>query len=116
MAKDNNTDPATNDPAVTQDTAQDTAQDAARDEVQPEKSAAKGTAVQAASKPEQDEKKKPAETGAVYSADELANAARELFGVPPEVVRAAFKLADKDKATVDEAKKIVKTFMVREVN
>jgi len=50
-----------------------------------------------------------------YSAAELANAARARFGVQPEVVSAALRLAGKDKATLAEAQRIVKTFKEREV-
>ena len=51
-----------------------------------------------------------------YSANDLANAAREQFKVPPEVVKVALKLAGKEKATAEETRQIVKEFMERKVN
>ena len=57
--------------------------------------------------------KAPAESK--YSAADLASAARARFGVPPEVVQAALKVAQVEKATISEAKKIVKAFMGRKV-
>lgn len=52
---------------------------------------------------------------ALYSAADLANAARAKFKVSPEVVTAALKSAKKDKATVTEAEKIIKEFMKKEI-
>lgn len=53
--------------------------------------------------------------GSVYSNEELACAARKIFGVPPEIVRTALKQAGKKKAAVEEAKVIVNKFLLREV-
>ena len=58
-------------------------------------------------------KTKPPESQ--YSAAELAKAARERFDVPPEVVLAALKLAEVDKASIPETERIVRAFMKREV-
>ena len=58
-------------------------------------------------------KKPPSDS--VYSAAELANAARARFKVPPEVVQVALKLAGKKEATLQETQKIVKEFMERKV-
>lgn len=51
----------------------------------------------------------------IYTAAELATAARAKFGTSPEVVAAALKTANKEKATLDEAAAIVKAFLEREV-
>jgi hypothetical protein len=51
----------------------------------------------------------------VYSADEWAAASRAKFNTPPEVVRAALKLAGKAEATAKEAESAVKAFLTREV-
>jgi len=56
-----------------------------------------------------------ASIGSVYSAGELAAAAQKTFGVLPEIVLAAFKYADKDRATIAEAKKIVNSFLSKEI-
>ena len=58
--------------------------------------------------------KTPAES--VYSAKDLTNAARSRFGVPPEVVGVALKLAGKKKATYSETQELVKAFMERKVS
>jgi len=50
-----------------------------------------------------------------YSAVDLAAAARQRFGVPPEVVSAALKQAGKKKTTFADAQRIVKAFMERRV-
>ena len=50
-----------------------------------------------------------------YSADEFSTAAHEQFRTSPDIVMAAFKTAGKDRATLDEAKQIVKGFMERTV-
>lgn len=50
-----------------------------------------------------------------YSVVDLISAARSSFGVPPEIVSAAMKIAGKDKATIDEAKQIIKEFKERKV-
>jgi hypothetical protein len=57
--------------------------------------------------------KKAVETS--YSAADLTTAARARFNVPPEVVKAALKQAGKTKATLTEAKSIIKCFMERKV-
>jgi hypothetical protein len=59
------------------------------------------------------QKAAPAET--TYSAADLANAARARFGVPPEIVTAALRLAGKQRATLTEARQIVTAFMERTV-
>lgn len=51
----------------------------------------------------------------LYTADELAAAARTQFNTAPEVVKTALKMAGKTKATQPEAVKIVKAFLEREV-
>ena len=50
-----------------------------------------------------------------YSAAELSDAARTLFGTTPEVVGAALKTAGRTSATLTEAKRIIAQFRVREV-
>ena len=50
-----------------------------------------------------------------YSATEFAKAAQAQFGVPSEVVVAAFKAVNRDGATLSEAKSIVKKFLNKEV-
>jgi len=60
--------------------------------------------------PVQPTKKEP-----LYSAKDLANAARSKFGVPPEVVTVALKTAGKEKLPLDEAREIVTAFLQREV-
>ena len=51
----------------------------------------------------------------MYTVAELATAAHSVFGVMPECVTAALMCAGKDKATISEAKKIIKNFMDKEV-
>lgn len=51
----------------------------------------------------------------IYSVSELSLAARVKFGTSPEVVAAAFKVANKDKSTLDDAQAIVKAFLERKV-
>lgn len=51
----------------------------------------------------------------IYSVSELSLAARVKFGTSPEVVAAAFKVANKDKATLNDASAIVKAFLERKV-
>lgn len=60
-------------------------------------------------------KKTPTES--VYKVDELANYAEKVFGpnVRSECVIAALKFAGKTEATKVEAKKIVDSFMKKEV-
>lgn len=50
----------------------------------------------------------------VYSRDELIAAASS-FGVKPEVVAGALRLAGKDSLTRAEAEKAIKTFLERKV-
>lgn len=50
-----------------------------------------------------------------YKVKELTEAAETLFGVKPECVTAAFSIAGKEEATEQEAKRIVKDFMNKEV-
>ncbi len=57
--------------------------------------------------------KKPSEI--TYSVAELAGAARARFGVLPEVVTTAMRVANKAKATLPEAKQIIEQFTKREV-
>lgn len=52
---------------------------------------------------------------ATYSTAELAAQARQIFGTTPEVVTVAMRTAEKQKATLDEAKTIVQEFLNREV-
>ncbi len=56
-----------------------------------------------------------AQETAVYTASELAAQAREIFGAAPEAVTAALKTAGIQSASVEDAKKIVKEFLGREV-
>ena len=51
----------------------------------------------------------------VYTVDEFAAAPKSLNVNSPDIIRAAFRLAGKDKATVEEAKKIVTDFKKKEV-
>jgi hypothetical protein len=51
----------------------------------------------------------------LYSAAELSAAARARFGVPPEVVTAAMRMAGKKSATLSDAKEIITKFSKREV-
>lgn len=55
----------------------------------------------------------PAES--VYTAEELAENAGNLFGVRTECVAAALKVAGIKECTVSEAKGIVEAFMKKEV-
>ncbi len=54
-------------------------------------------------------------SAALYTANELAAAARSKFGTTPEVVLAALKTAGKEKAALDDAAAIVKAFLAKEV-
>lgn len=60
---------------------------------------------------------KKTSTESVYGVNELANYAEKVFGanVRSECVVAAFKFAGKTEATKTEAKKIVDSFMKKEV-
>lgn len=51
----------------------------------------------------------------VYTAQELAYNAKALFGVMPECVTAALRMAGIKSCTVNEAKTIVKNFLNQEV-
>lgn len=86
---------------------------------------AKGATIPTGTDGKAEEVKKTPETGigkepkakqeSVYTARELADNARELFGTRPECVTAALKAANKESCTVSEAKEIVGKFMKREV-
>lgn len=52
---------------------------------------------------------------AAYKTAELAARARQMFGTTPEVVTAALNTAGKEAAEVEEARKIVRAFLDREV-
>ena len=66
---------------------------------------AKQTAAQA--------KAEPAES--VYTAEELANNAKNIFGTRKECVAAALKVANVTECTVSKAKEIVEKFLNKEV-
>ena len=57
----------------------------------------------------------PAQAESVYTAEELAENARSLFGVRTECVAAALKVAGIKECTVSETKGIVEAFMKKEV-
>lgn len=57
----------------------------------------------------------PVEAAATYTAAELIAAAPEKFGVSPDVVTAALRMAGKKTATVEEARTIITEFANREV-
>lgn len=57
----------------------------------------------------------PVQTESVYKAEELAENAKNLFGLRTECVAAALKVAGIKECTVSEAKGIVETFMKKEV-
>lgn len=63
-------------------------------------------------------KKKPDKTAtieeSVYNRNELIAAASS-FGVKPEVIAGALKLAGKDKMTKSEAEKAIKLYLERKV-
>lgn len=50
-----------------------------------------------------------------YSVEEFAQAAQNLFSTKPECVVAAFEIAGIKKATEEQAKKIVQSFLEMEV-
>lgn len=56
----------------------------------------------------------PREQDSVYSREELIAAASS-FGVKPEVVAGALRLAGKDSMTKAEAEKAIKQFLARRV-
>jgi molybdopterin biosynthesis enzyme MoaB len=51
-----------------------------------------------------------------YSVAELAANSKTVFGVMPECVIAAFRVAGKEKATKQAAEKIIRDFMKKEVD
>lgn len=55
------------------------------------------------------------EAESVYSVDELADAARDMFGTSPDIVRAALRMADMTESTVSAAKELVEKFRHKEV-
>ena len=50
-----------------------------------------------------------------YSVEEFASAPNSLGVSTPDIIRAAFKVAGKDKATIEEAKNIINKFKLKEV-
>lgn len=56
----------------------------------------------------------PVKPETVYTREELLNGAAS-FGVKPEVLAGAFKLAGKDEMTRTEAEKAIKQFQERKV-
>ena len=56
-----------------------------------------------------------AEAEPEYTVAELAAHSKEAFGVMPECVIAAFRVAGLEKATKQAAEKIISTFMKKEV-
>lgn len=56
-----------------------------------------------------------AETESEYSVAEFAENSKSVFGVMPECVIAAFRVAGIEKATKQAAEKIINDFMKREV-
>ena len=51
----------------------------------------------------------------LYTVQEFAKNSKKLFGVQREVVVTAFKMLNKQRATLSEAKEIVKKFMEKEI-
>lgn len=72
-----------------------------------------GTAADTASVQEGTRRKAPQES--VYTADELAGNAVQLFGVMPECAIVALKMAGITSCTVSQAKELVRAFMKKEV-
>ena len=64
---------------------------------------------------EETEVKTAPEAEPEYTVAELAQHSKAVFGVMPECVIAAFRVAGVEKATKTEAKKIVTKFMTKEV-
>lgn len=62
------------------------------------------------------EKTEPKQTESVYTAEELAESAKEIFGTNYECVAAALKAAGISESTVSVAKEVVKAFTEKEVN
>lgn len=56
-----------------------------------------------------------AKVESVYTAHELAAAAKEVFHASPDIVTAALRIAGVKKATVQEATRIVEDFRKKEV-
>lgn len=61
------------------------------------------------------EKVTPVQAESVYTAEELADNAGNLFGVRTECVAAALKVAGIKECTVSKTKEIVEAFMKKEV-
>jgi hypothetical protein len=59
--------------------------------------------------------KTTAEVEPEYTVAELAQHSKAVFGVMPECVIAAFRVAGLEKATKQAAEKIINTFMKKEV-
>ena len=59
--------------------------------------------------------KTTAEVEPEYTVAELAKHSKTVFGVMPECVIAAFRVAGLEKATKQAAEKIINTFMKKEV-
>lgn len=62
------------------------------------------------------EKTEPKQTESVYTAEELAENAKEIFGTNYECVAAALKAANISESTISVAKEVVKAFTEKEVN
>lgn len=73
----------------------------------------KVSSAESAEKSELKKKKLPVES--VYSAEELADSAKNMFHTRKECVLAALEAAGKKECTVSEAKKMVEAFLKREV-
>ncbi|MEH2941923.1 hypothetical protein VSQ32_03395 [Lachnospiraceae bacterium KK002] len=73
----------------------------------------KVSSAESAEKAELKKKKLPVES--VYSAEELADSAKNMFHTRKECVLAALEAAGKKECTVSEAKKMVEAFLKREV-
>lgn len=73
----------------------------------------KVSSAESAEKSELKKKKLPVES--VYSAEELADSAKNMFHTRKECVLAALEAAEKKECTVSEAKKMVEAFLKREV-
>lgn len=50
-----------------------------------------------------------------YTARELAQAAKKVFGVSPDIATAALRLAGVENATIAQAEEIIKKFAGKEV-
>lgn len=55
------------------------------------------------------------QTEATYTVDEFASAPQSVGANTQDIIRAAFRVAGKESATIEEAKKIVKDFKERKV-